>query len=487
MVPVVNPNGDIVNYRYMMDEATRDSILERNNDFEHLLGVLAGNTFDKVTSAEHNKKVVRALFEFHEMDYLLRPESYIQVGADSKDPANKEIYKLLPEETKKYIKQVWGKDYMMVRNDMMNLTFGYRKYSLSDMWNKEFANRNVAEKFFTSSLELVLSSYARMILGKTIQESQDYAKIAQVAVRRKEDAWKYISDQVKNNIVVKTGKVLLGNIWSNATLLMMHGIPLTEIASTHAMAFRAARQYQEMSEQLFALQQRLDIGVFSASKADIEKEILILKNRIARNPVTELMDAGLMPTIVRDINFDEDKYAYKTAFEKRIESNVADLDPLIQKIGKNLYMTKDTPHYKLLADVTQLSDFVARYTLYQHLTTKADKPMGKKEALRKTSESFVNYDIPLPRGIQYLDDMGLIPFTKYFLSMQRILLSVAKEHPIETLKVLMANNYLHLLPTVMDTSMTGRFGNNPFYRGSLRLPQSVAQILPIKMAISLFR
>ena len=152
-----------------------------------------------------------------------------------------------------------------------------------------------------------------------------------------------------------------------------------------------------------------------------------------------------------------------------------------------MYMTKDTKTYQMLADVTQLSDFVARYTLYQHLIGRSKNPMPQKEALRQASESFVNYDIPLPRGIQYVDDMGILPFTKYFLSMQRILLSTMKDHPLNSLMVLMANRHLHLLPSVMDSFFGGRLGNNPIYNGPIRMIGSVTQILPIKLFTGLMR
>lgn len=487
MIPTLNSNGEPSNYRYMMQADQKDSILERNNQFEHVLGVFAGNTFDKVTSAAHNAQVIQALHDHYTVDYAGKSMSYVEVGPNSADPAMREVYRLLPEATKKEIKRVWGTEAMMVRNDMVTLAFGYRKFSLSEMFDKDPAARNAAEDLFVSVANFVVASYARLNLGMDAAQAMQYAKRTGVVVKRAEDAWKTISDEVKNAIVVKTGIVLLGNIWSNATLLMMHDIPLVDIAKHHKTAFTAARNYQETSEELFKLQTQLNTGYNVSNRKALEQRVLILKNAIARNPVTELMDAGLMPTIVRDVDLSDDMYAYDSNFVTNIKANVAAINPTVLNIGKQLYMTKDTPHYKMLANLTQLSDFVARYTLYQHLTTKTQEPLSHKEAFRVSSETFVNYDIPLPKGVQYLDDMGWLPFTKYFLSMQRVLVNLVREHPVKVLMTVLGNNYLHLMPTVMDGSAFSRFGNNPFRSGPLRIVSAVEHILPIKYAMGLFR
>lgn len=486
MVPLLNRDGDTTNFRYKMSHQNRDTILERNNEFEHLLGVFAGNTLDKVSSAEHNDKVVQALHDHYKVDFAGRSMSYIEVGPDSLDPEIQEIYRLLPEDTKKEIYKVWGKDSMMVRNDMMTLTFGYRKYSLSEIWDKD--SHNAAEQVFKDVVEYLMKRYAHsQFSGMSNTEAQNYYRQAGVVVKRVEDAWKTISDEVKNAIVVKSGTVLLGNIWSNVMLLTMHGVGWGDVAKYHKMAFDGARDYQEASEELFTLQTQLDTGYNVKDRRAMEQRVLILKDSIARNPVTVLMDAGLMPTIARDVDLNEELYAYDSGFVKNIKTNVEALNPTVRNIGKQIYMTKDTKHYKVLADLTQLSDFVARYTLYQHLTTKAQDPMTEQQALRAAAEVFVNYDIPLPKSIQYLDDMGILPFNKYFLSMQRVVVNLVREHPVNSIMDLLAGNFLNMSSFLMDTSILARSPHNPFTVGPFRFAQAVEKILPIKYGLSLFR
>lgn len=488
MTPLFNSRGKVVNYRYMMQENRKDEIFERKNQFEHLLGVMAGTTFDKVASKEHNKSVIKALKDFHAVDFANNPKSYVEVGPNSIDLEMREIYRLLPDKAKEDIRATWNNDSMMIRKDMVHLTFGYRKYSLSNIFDK--ADRNALENIFGNSVEFLLASYARTALGMNVDQAERYTKRAAIVVKRAEDTWKALSDIVKNNIVMKSGIVLVGNLWSDATLLMMQGVSLPTIAKYYGEAFTAAKQYQQDSEELYKIQMQMNADIPPARLAKLEERVLELKNSIARNPATVLMAAGLNPTIAQDIDFDEDAYAYKKPFERKLDvvaNKLENYNPVAFKVAKHIYMTKDTPHYRMLSEVTQLSNFVARYTMYHHFVNKPQNPMSKKEAIFAAAETFVNYDIPLPPALQYLDDMGILPFTKYFLSIQRIILNIARDNPVKALLMTSGANYFDLLPTVMDSSIMNRISNNPLYLGPLRMMGTVENIMPIKAGLSLFK
>jgi len=49
------------------------------------------------------------------------------------------------------------------------------------------------------------------------------------------------------------------------------------------------------------------------------------------------------------------------------------------------------------------------------LTNRKDNPLSEADAIQQASDDFVNYDIPMHRGMQYLDDMGIFMFSKYYL------------------------------------------------------------------------
>lgn len=229
------------------------------------------------------------------------------------------------------------------------------------------------------------------------------------------------------------------------------------------------------------------MGYSANDEQKIRDEIVRLKDSLARNPVRELIDAGLMPTIVEDVAAEEDIYSYKSALARKTERFTEKLNPNILAAGRFVYMSHDTKMYQSLSRITQLSDFVARYTLYQHLTTRSNNPLSQADAIQEASDAFVNYDIPMHRGIQFTDDMGFTPFTKYFLRIQRVLLKLARENPARVLMALGLNSYMDLGPIVLDSSITQRLGNNPLRSGAFQFPGALDELATVNAAMALIK
>ena len=485
--PVLNSMGDVVNYRYLMQESTKDSLLTRNNRFEQLLGALAGSIVDKVTTTEQNLKVIEALKEIHKTQYAKRPESFVHINHNAADPEMREMYALLPESTRNAVKAIWGSNGMMVPYEMLDIVFGYRKLSLSTIFEKDKVDREGVEKFVGDVVEKMLYGYARTKLHKSVEDAEKYKRRAAMIVRRAENIWQEVVKEVKDIIVVKSGIVLLGNITSNFSLLMAEGVGISDMLRHHRVALKGATAYLRDTEALHALQTRLATGFTQGNDAEIQREITRLEDAIARNPVKELIDAGLMPTIVEDVAVEDDMYSYKAAFTRKVDELAQNVNPGVLTVAKQIYMTHDTGMYKFLSRTTQLSDFVARYTLFQHLTTRKRDALSREEAIQRASDSFVNYDIPMQRQLQYLDEMGVLMFTKYFLRIQRVLFRLVKEHPLQMLMMVGLHNYLGGLPIVTDSLAVTRIGNNPLDIGALNYPFTLDDLGTVQATMSLLK
>ena len=483
-VPILNPLGKTTEYRYMMQAQTRDAVLRRDNRFDKLLGTMAGQTLDKVVSAEQNANAVKALKDFYEADLNEHPDSYLRVGPTSTDPELREIWNMLPLATRAEAIKVWGNDGMMVRNDMMDINFGYRKLSIADLFEKE--TPNAIEHQFIKLTEMALYMYARHMENMSMVDSERYKKRAAKVIRRIERIWQEVVHEMKDIIVMKTGTVMIGNILSNVSLLMMNGVPFIDIVKTHRIAMTGALEFQRDQQELFGLKQQLATGQTRGKDSEIKDTIKRLEDRMARNPVRELMEAGLMPSIVEDVAAEEDIYSYKTELVRKAEQYASKLNPKVVDIGRTLYMAHDTDMYKWLNHVTQLSDFVARYTLYQYQTTKKN-PMSKAEAIQNASDSFINYDIPSHRKLQYLDDMGIFMFTKYFLRIQKVLLKLTREHPTRVLGMIAFDHFINLGPLVTDSSFISHFGNNPFRYGAIQFPTVLDDIATVHAGLQIFK
>jgi hypothetical protein len=481
LAPVYNEQGSIVNWRYLMAENTKNTLLERTNDFEQILGTLAGSTFDKVASQEQNKQVIDALYEQFNKDYATKKEMYTLVGPSSPDEYARELWNMLPTKTKEDARKVWGREGMWVKQESLDIVFGYRKYSIANFLRQDQESLTGAHAIMREWF----NAYAHS-LGMDDHAADNYAKRLGVKLTKGERAWQEIVREAKDIIVVKTGIVMIGNIYSNESLLSLSGVPHKGRLQHHLTALKGATAYQRDTAKLAELQAKIDTGYTQGNETQIKRDIIRLKDAIDRNPVRVLVEEGLMPTIVEDTAGEEDPYSYKSAFARKTEQYTNQLNPVVKEIAKQVYMTHDTKTYQTLNRVTQLSDFVARYTYYQHLISKKN-PLSHKEAVQKASEAFVNYDIPMHKGLQYTDDMGLTMFTKYFLRIQKPLIELARDNPARVLLAVALNKFMKLGPIVLDSGFAHHLGNNPFHSGAFQYPGALGQLGTVDTAMGLIK
>ena len=486
MAPVVNASGDIVNWRYLMHSDTKDSILKRENRFNMVLGTLAGSIYDKSTALELNTKVFEALKDQWDSEKGSELDRYTLIGPNSPDPENRETWGMLSPESKAEAKRIWGKEGIRVKHGVRDIVFGYRKLSISSAITKTQNDRAEAlvreakglapvaskgledemeklmAKVFTLTVEHALKLHAGV---KGYSKPEEYAERAAWLVSRGERMWQEIVGETKDLLVIKTITVMLGNIKSNVSFHILSGVPIKDIWKGYVTAYRGATSYQRDNDELARIQTLIDIGQTNGKDVEMRAQVVRLKNAIERNPVKVLIDEGLMPTIVEDAAEDEDPYSYKSALTEKVDRYTSKLHPGVLEAGKFVYMTKDSTPYRTLRHITQLSDFMARYVQYQYSTTRKENPLSHADAIQQSSEDFVNYELPMHRGMQYLDDMGVMPFMKYFLRIQKVIYRLHREHPGRVLIAMLLGKVLDLGPIVLDGSLIHKAGNNPFHFG----------------------
>ena len=483
MVPLFNEEGKIVDYRYMMKEDMRDNLLERDNRFAHLLGVSKASVADKVNTRKNNRKVIEELKRIYRKDYARNPQNFVRIHHGVPDEELREIWDLLPNGTIQDIHKIWGVGGMYVPKTMVRPLFGQRRASMSYVVNKE--KLNVPEQIYLGLAKGILRQYGSMKLKLRGDDLDKYANQVGVGIRRFEDVWQEIVAEMKDTIVVKTITVAAENMLSNTSILKMYGMSNEDIVNYQTDAFKAVMDYERDRSALAQLKIKMDTGYTQGDEEEIEAEIIRLESEIQKNPVKELIDAGLKPTLVEDINMEDNEYSYKSQLTEWVNEKTSSWNKQMLDAGKVLYMTHDTTLYKLLSKSTQYSDFVARYALFKHQTTRKKNPLSKADALYEVSEAFVNYDINLPKWLDFGDRMGILPFIKYFLSIQRVIYKLIKEHPGDVLTTVLMFKFLDGLTTVMDSSALLRIGNNPMDIGALGYPGSLGELATIQPALSL--
>jgi len=124
-------------------------------------------------------------------------------------------------------------------------------------------------------------------------------------------------------------------------------------------------------------------------------------------------------------------------------------DSLLQTY-KHGYFTHDTAPYKLLYRGTQYSDFIARFALYQHHLKNG---MNKDQALADIIETFINYDIPTSKFMQYMNDSGALLFTKFLFRIQKVILKSMKGQPANNLALYSLQSVLGDASDITDSNL----------------------------------
>lgn len=443
MTPISNPNGEMVGYRYMMGHENRDTILERNNNFAQVLAEMASTIFDKQSTPVHNRDVLTAIKQQWEIEQSVNPEAFLLVGLDSADKELRERYLALPYQTRKDIESVWGDNNMMVRRDLIDLHLGYRKASLTDLLTDNGKHEGLVKDFF-------------------LWLAKDVFNIGPKGLRRilkGENIIMAVNQEIKDFFVVKSGVTTFWNIVSNLSLLKLYGVSIQEIVRSHRIALKGARDWHKDDSELRRLRAMKDSGLVIGSSSDMDQQIAVLEDQMARNPVREVMLLGMMPTIVEDMDAADDPYSYKSYAARSAEKVTQYVPGFVKEGAKWVYMTHDTGLYQIMSQGAQMSDFVARYTLFEHLKTRRKNALSTGEAAIQAIDAFINYDLPSNRWVQYANDMGIVRFTKYYLRIQAVLAHLYQNNPARALFLATIENYFSGLQTVMDSSLWNRIGS----------------------------
>lgn len=459
MIPVYDTNGNTIDFRYEMTGYARDTVLSRNHNFGDLLGSYIGNSATQQSTKDQNTKVFDALHQDYKDNYSKNPRGYVAIGPNSTDPHLAEIWRMLPYDVKMHVESMWGAGKpMMVRNELVNVTFGFKKYSIGEMFDKEKGERNVAEKCFVGLIE-----------GLTGMAFKPKERAKLYAVRGERFIQEIIK-KVKDFVIIRTASVLWGNIKANALLHMAYGVSPIALVRDSWKAVRAGLTYKKQRALMIQAEMNLRAGV--GDRVKWERQLVKAQDDLARNPLQEFIDAGMLPSIVEDMELNSTDYTYQTEFSDKFDKQLDRVPKSVRTVGKWAMVSPDTPLYKFLAGSTQFSDFTAKYVLYKHLMTRGESRMDHASAIQEASDAFINYDVPTSRGLQYMNDVGLFMFTKFFLRFQRVMLKLMRTRAAMTLSQHYATEWLSNTPGILDPLATHHIGN-PFRSSIFQAPSAM--------------
>lgn len=467
LIPKYDLDGNVIGYRYEMSSYERDNLLGRDNDFANILGQYAATNYNKMNVPYNNRMVIDALVKEKQENYDRHPDRFIAVGFNVRDKELAKLWGLLPQDTRDYVREVTGKSVLYVPKEVLLPVFGYQKYSATQGFDKPRNERNLYERLYVAMFKAVFGNNARVYGARTERAMQSAVALT------------------KNFIVIRNLRSLAMNITSNAFLLQAHGISMTAIVKDTVYALRAAMQHRKDNALLTAKRQMLYTGL--GNKKELEQEVLRLEQAIANNPLAEFINEGMMPSIVDDVALNQDDaFSFKSSLERKFEKQLSKIPAGVRSTADWLLVSPTTPLYQFLNNTTQLSDFTAKYVMYNYYRNNAPKKerLDHDAAIQIASDNFINYDMPTSKGMQYLNDMGIIMFSKYNLRIQKALFRLLERKPARALLQALVMHHGTDIPYGIDPIVWNQMGI-PFREGALAFPSVIDEPITMNMATSM--
>ncbi len=439
--PIFNPSGDAVNYAYLMNAQTKNSILERDLRITEVLPKMIADLNAKPNIRKNNQVVTEALYDQWVNEDPAKQKKYVEISPNSSDPKLRETWYMLPEDMRKHTLATWGRNSLMVSRDTFDLAFGYRKYSITEIINKDPEARNAFEKFLNF---MVLQWFGKKTADR-LRRVKNTENVIQELVSMGKDIW-----------VIKSFFVTLTNTVSNIMLLRMRGVPVTKALIDYSRAVKGASDYKKYIKEESALVSQLDNdpSLSGRKRRKLEQRLGEVRAELEANPVKALIDNGALQTIVEDVDIEDDAdKVIKGYFNKLSDKYTKRVPQGIKTAAKTALLMQGSKPYDFLRDMAQMSDFGARFALYNHVKSRKEDPMTSEQAVGHVMDIFIDYDLPTHKMIQYGNDMGFLFFTKYLIRVIKILYTTLRDYPAQVLSLLLLQNYFGDVTDIYDTGL----------------------------------
>lgn len=427
-IPVFNANGVVTGYSMDFSSVLADEGISKDTNPFGSLGIWHGNAFTYEMSKNFNLQLVKLNSKMLANDINNKSSDLVEKAwrpiseYTSKDRVIADAWSHVPA----YVKEAMAKEQncstsdILIRRDMIDLFLGYRTASVTDFftgisrWSPKTCN--------------TVAKLALKVLGK---DAYKYLAGAERAIQ-------YTSAYARSVIVVRSVVVPFYNICSNILQLRMRGIPLEYIAKKIATKTLEAEQYNTLLNNQLKI--RAKIATFpdpnDQGAIKLKRRLEIIEDKIGLLSINPMIQAGELSTI-NDVGDDYNQSVLTGTWAEKLNEEVGKLPDLMVQAGKWLTVSKDTAMYKILEKATIYGDFVAKSIYYDWLTEQGTQV---NDALIKSMNEFVNYDMLAGRNREYLENMGVLMFYNYTLRNLRTAFDIMLHNPVSALLA------LHLFP-----------------------------------------
>lgn len=492
MIPIYNKNGVPINYRYMMSKKKKRELLKQDIRAAHVMGRMEASIKDKIDTKKFNDKVIDVLVADAAQNNFMSSQygqwnnkEYYFIGPKATNPDAQEAWRVMPTavkdrikfEIEKSIRSEAKKKGLKLRRNKKGELVVESTIKMDEIKDPE---KNTVNEKLEAQPKWLTDKYKGLPFRADVMYGLFGFRDASIAdmkllsgfnstikhwIRLVELLWKEIVRVSKVNIIIKTPQVLIGNIVSNIALCVQLGINPIDAFKLQLDGVRSLRKYLNDETELEKLKLARDSGNITGANT---KRINELENNLKDNPARDLFMSGLYQSIVEDASVGDLKSSSKLT--RKIDEKLENFPEFVKNGVDILFVTERTKLFKMITFATQASDFAARYALIEGLKAQG---VNKTEAINTAKDAFIIYSNPDSKLFQYMNDMGLVMFTKYFMRIQRVISKGALDHPISFLLALIGQASIMDIDDVSDQSMFSKDLTKMFYSPMDVLTQAV--------------
>lgn len=409
-VPIRDKGDNVVNFGITVNKDLYADAMQQDRKAPITLGKMIAEIKEKEMAGVLNAKVLGAIYDDMDTNYVKDGSSkngreYIEIGPNATtkpgsiaEEYSKEIWKNMPQNIRaKILQRGKGEKYIAVRRDLADMYFGSRAPSILNA-RLPFTERTIKQNLLKHNLGAAVKS-----------------------IQLAGDIWEELVSMIKVDVVIKTGEVIIDNIWSNFNYSVALGQWPWEVAAGQAKMFKATKDYLDTGKQMIELENKIKRRIDPRENAIKLKQ---LRERQQDNAVHPLMEAGLFTAVLEDISMKD--LQTDSRFDKFADKYLEKIPEVIRDGAAAVYMTERTPLFRMNMMAVQYSDFVARANRYHYLLAQGQT---HQTALKMVTDEFVNYNLIAGKGFRWADKMGIGMFFKYFFGASKNMAHKLKNRP----------------------------------------------------------
>ncbi|AYR04234.1 virion RNA polymerase [Escherichia phage OLB145] len=416
LMPIYNSKGQVVAYEQSIDPNMLKH-LNQDNHFAKMVGVWRGRQVEEAKAQRFNDILIEQLHAMYEKDIKdssANKSQYVNLLGKIDDPVLADAINLMNIETRHKAEELFGKDELWVRRDMLNDALGYRAASIGDVWTGN-------SRWSPSTLDTV----KKMFLGA-------FGNKAYHVVMNAENTIQNLVKDAKTVIVVKSVVVPAVNFLANIYQMIGRGVPVKDIAVNIPRKTSEINQY--IKSRLRQIDAEAELRAAEGNPNLVRKlktEIQSITDSHRRMSIWPLIEAGEFSSIADAGISRDDLLVAEGKIHEYMEKLANKLPEKVRNAGRYALIAKDTALFQGIQKTVEYSDFIAKAIIYDDLVKRKKK--SSSEALGQVTEEFVNYDRLPGRFRGYMESMGLMWFYNFKIRSIKVAMSMIRNNPVHSL------------------------------------------------------